>query len=79
MNFGVSEELDGLKTIFENMESLLDSYAKEVMGQLPENTKVKSLALTFLPQLGIRLIIQDIILLFRKRKRKVSRMKVKEV
>jgi hypothetical protein len=79
VNFGVSEELDGLKTIFENMESLLDSYAKEVMGQLPENTKVKSLALTFLPQLGIRLIIQDIILLFRKRKRKVSRMKVKEV
>ena len=52
MNYGISEELDGLKTIFENMESLLDLYAKEVLNKLPENTKIKSLALTFLPQLG---------------------------
>ena len=64
MNEGISEELDGLKTIFQNMESLLDSYAKEVLNMLPKDSRIKSLALTFLPQLGKHLYTKDIILSF---------------
>lgn len=41
INSGINEELDDFKKIYDNMESLLECYAEEILKKIPKDNIIK--------------------------------------
>lgn len=50
--YGVSEDLDNLRNISDNLEVIYDMYVQKVNAQIPKTSRVRNLAMTVVPQLG---------------------------
>ncbi len=50
--YGVSEDLDNLRSISDNLEVIYDMYVQKVLAQIPKTSRVRNLAMTVVPQLG---------------------------